>query len=218
MLPVKVRGRPRKSIDSELLNAAAAEFLAHGYEAASIDAIAAAAASTKPALYRRYAGKQALFEAALLHMVKDFEIDLDYLHSDERPPEVVLLELAQFFHRHIGSPKVIAMSRLLVTEGPRFPELTVGLRQTVMQSYLPFLIAYFERLNKAGLVEIVDTTEAAVIFTTLTGKPFETLMGVKLKRTQVQAHLRELVRFFLAGYGYRFEAGTDEKPALRKKG
>ncbi len=215
MLGAKTRGRPRKSIDTELLNAAAEEFLAHGFEAANIDAIAAAAASTKPALYRRYSSKQALFEAALLHLAKDFEIDLAYLSSDARPPDVVLLELAQFFHRHISSSKVTAMSRLLITEGARFPELTIGLRKTVMQSYLPHTIAYFERLNKAGLTAIGDTTEAAIIFTTLTGKPFETLMGVKIKRGQVLAHLRELVRFFLAGYGYRF---AEAAPARRKKG
>ncbi|MDB6062903.1 MAG: putative TetR family transcriptional regulator [Verrucomicrobiaceae bacterium] len=209
----KNRGRPRKSIDAELLNAAAEEFLAHGYEAANIDTIAAAAASTKPALYRRYSSKKTLFEAAMLHLAKDFEIDLSYLTDEKQTPEDVLLELAQFFHRHIGSAKVLAMSRLLIIEGVRFPTLTVTLRKTVMQSYLPYLIEYFERLNQAGLTRIGDTTEASVIFTTLTGGPFERLLGVKIKRAEVTAHLIELVRFFLAGYGYQI-ANKDGDAAL----
>src|SRR5690606_40147217 len=86
----KTRGRPRKLIDVDLLSAAATEFLAHGYEAASLDTIAAAAGSTKPALYRRYAGKEALFEAVLRHLASEFEIDLSYLEarSEEHTSEL----------------------------------------------------------------------------------------------------------------------------------
>jgi|SRR5690606_34302194 len=198
----KTRGRPRKLIDVDLLSAAATEFLAHGYEAASLDTIAAAAGSTKPALYRRYAGKEALFEAVLRHLASEFEIDLSYLEADQRAPETVLLELAEFYHRHIGSPRVQAMTRLLISENMRFKALTIAFRKRVMQAYLPQLKAYFERLNEAGVVGIRDVDAAAVIFTTLTGGPFEQMLGVKIKRSEVGAHLRELVRFFLAGYGY----------------
>ena len=211
MSAVKLRGRPRKSIDSDLLNAAADEFLAHGYEAASLDAIAAAAGSTKPALYRRYAGKESLFEAVLRHLAAEFEIDLAHLAIDRRAPETVLLELAEFYHRHIGSPRVQAMTRLLISENIRFRSLTIGFRKRVMQGYLPQLKAYFERLNQSGLVRIADVDAAAIIFTTLTGGPFEQMLGVKIKRTQVAEHLRELVRFFLAGYGYSANARSLER-------
>jgi AcrR family transcriptional regulator len=51
--------------DEALLDAARAVFSASGFEAASMDAIAAAAGATKPTLYGRFDSKKALYEQAV---------------------------------------------------------------------------------------------------------------------------------------------------------
>lgn len=198
----KNRGRPRKAIDEALLSAAAEEFLAHGYDAASLDSIAGAAATTKPALYRRYVNKQALFEAALYHLAEGFDLDFSALIEDRRPPEAVLLDLAQAFFAHQSSPRVLAMARLAIGDGSRFPALMPMVRQAIMRGYLTHLVAYLARLDSERVVRIPDPEAAAVIFTTLTGGVFERLLGVEPEPAAVQPYLAELVRFFLSGYGY----------------
>jgi AcrR family transcriptional regulator len=57
--------RRRAHTDDELLDAARAEFAARGYEAASMDGIAARAGSTKPTLYRRFTSKRGIYERAV---------------------------------------------------------------------------------------------------------------------------------------------------------
>jgi len=54
-------------------------------------------------------------------------------------------------------------------------------------------------------VQIPNTLDAAIIFLTLAGRTHERLMGVQLTQEQVEPHLREIVRFFLAGYAPRPE-------------
>lgn len=198
-MSVKPRGRPRKELDVALLEAAAAEFLEHGYTDANIERIAAAGNTTKPALYRRYPSKEALFEATLSHLAKDFELDLSFLNPT-RPVEDALYDLARLFYDKLGSAKVISMTRLSAFTSTRFPELILAYRAEVMKGFMGPLTAYFQWLNDQEVVRMRDTLDAAIIFTTLTGRPHERLMGVVMPEEKVEPHLRELVRFFLAGY------------------
>ena len=54
------------SIDPRILDSARREFLARGFEGASLQSICADAGVTTGALYKRYKGKADLFEAARL--------------------------------------------------------------------------------------------------------------------------------------------------------
>jgi AcrR family transcriptional regulator len=179
-----------------------AEFLKHGYADANVDRIAAACGSSKPALYRRYASKELLFEAALEHFARYFPPDLSFLDPDA-PADDVLYRAARLFYDKLGSPQVLASTRLGAAESVRFPALILRFRQQVMDGFIPQLMAYFEQLHAKGLVRIDDLQEAAIIFTTLTGRPYDRVMGAAVPPRRLPAHLRELVRFFLAGYAPR---------------
>jgi AcrR family transcriptional regulator len=63
-VPVELSRRPLHS-DDALLDAARAVFSRLGFEAASMDAIAAEAGATKPTLYGRFGSKKELYEAAV---------------------------------------------------------------------------------------------------------------------------------------------------------
>ena len=64
--------------DDVLLDAARSVFSASGYEAASMDAIAAAAGATKPTLYGRFGSKKTLYEKAV---ARDAEALIEHLFS-----------------------------------------------------------------------------------------------------------------------------------------
>ncbi|MBS7843199.1 TetR/AcrR family transcriptional regulator [Pseudomonas fluorescens] len=201
-MSAKPKGRPRREMDEALLEAAASEFLEFGYTDANLGRIAEAGQTTKPALYRRFPSKELLFEAVLAHISKDFELDLGFL-LDDRPTPELLYELARLFYDKLGTPRVMAMPRLGAHESVRFPQLIINFREAVMSGFMTQLTGWFDRLNTQGIVQMANTLDAAIIFSTLAGRTHERLMGVQLAQEQVEAHLREIARFFLAGYAPR---------------
>ena len=64
---------PDRSIDPRLLSAAKNEFLKKGYKMSSLAEICRAAGVTTGALYKRYAGKEALFSALVADTIRDME-------------------------------------------------------------------------------------------------------------------------------------------------
>ena len=64
---------PDRSIDPRLLSAAKNEFLKKGYKMSSLAEICRAAGVTTGALYKRYAGKEALFSALVEDTIRDME-------------------------------------------------------------------------------------------------------------------------------------------------
>jgi AcrR family transcriptional regulator len=74
-------GRPTaervEAIDRNILAAAREAFLAFGFEAASMEAIAAAARVSKSTLYSRYAAKDALLRAVVEVQIADWQAERD---------------------------------------------------------------------------------------------------------------------------------------------
>lgn len=65
--------RPDHSLDPLILESARAEFLEKGFEKASLKEICAKAQVTTGALYKRYSGKEALFQAVVADTVADLQ-------------------------------------------------------------------------------------------------------------------------------------------------
>lgn len=127
-------GRPARAIAERLpqhiVAVARAEFLTHGYGATSIEAIARLAGVSKRTLYERFANKRALFGAVVQSLIGEL-----------RPPSSVpLIEGSDLpaILRHLGilileaalQPSALALYRLLIAEGQRFPELALVLAQS----------------------------------------------------------------------------------------
>ena len=70
--------RPDTSIDPRIMDSAREEFLALGFERASLKSICQRAGVTTGALYKRYAGKEELFRA----VVADTVADLDAVYEE----------------------------------------------------------------------------------------------------------------------------------------
>lgn len=112
------RGRPseaeRQQIDARVIEAAFDIFRAHGFEAARMDRVAAAAGITKMSLYRRFPGKaELLAEVILRHSAQ--------LHADSTPiPDVAdpiasLQTLMWRYRERISADKMLALQRLALT-------------------------------------------------------------------------------------------------------
>ena len=66
---VSTRRRRGRALEAALLDAAWAEVTATGYDAFTIDAVAARASTSRAVLYRRWPRKQDLVHAAIVHVV-----------------------------------------------------------------------------------------------------------------------------------------------------
>src|SRR5687768_18273723 len=87
--PARLTDRKRAAI----LDAAVAEFRHSGYEATSMDRIAASAGVSKRTVYNHFPSKEALFAQILLQLWERSVEGLDLTYRSDRPLRAQLLEL-----------------------------------------------------------------------------------------------------------------------------
>jgi AcrR family transcriptional regulator len=95
-----------------LIDAAARQFAARGFEATSMDDIAREAGAGKPTLYRYFAGKDALFEAVFVDALDTLEARLDVAEATAGGHAETLLAmlrpLAAMFREHVVSLRALS--------------------------------------------------------------------------------------------------------------
>ncbi len=157
-------GRPTlqdASLKSERLMTVATDyFVEHGFNGATIDAIAHAADMGKQAVYTRFTDKERLFNA-VIQRLKEKAVFTEMPPDDGSP-------VAQGLPRRIGAiledanrPYSITVSKLAMREGRRFPELVPLMLEGTAERYTRPLAAYLEARKAAGEIRQIDTLEAA---------------------------------------------------------
>jgi len=120
-------GRPSREeaerIGDSILTTATEMFLAQGYGATSIEAIAQRLGIAKRTFYSRFKDKAALFEAVVHHIVDRLKPpDMAHLFVGGTLEEI-LLRVGQLALDAAISPNALALQSLVLTESSRFPEL-----------------------------------------------------------------------------------------------
>lgn len=138
------RGRPTadraQAIDACIRASALAVFLEAGFEAASMDAIAARAPVSKGTLYARYESKQQLFRAVMEEELERMSAEAganDHLLPAELGPR--LRYHAQTLFETFRRPRFRAFGSLIDTAVRTFPELEVDWQELGTGRYLRFL-------------------------------------------------------------------------------
>jgi AcrR family transcriptional regulator len=143
--PPRRRGRPRSEpAHRALLEAALREFVARGYEAMSLEAIATAAGVSKLTLYRRWDSKLALV-LELLHELSD-ETPMEDQGSLEEDLRVLLREA---YRAGTASPAGQIMPRF-VAEIASHPELLEVYQAEILRPRLQRLSALIARARDRG--------------------------------------------------------------------
>jgi TetR/AcrR family transcriptional regulator, mexJK operon transcriptional repressor len=124
-------GRPTAEAAAQLeptiLDAATTAFLANGYAATTIEAIARASGVAKRTIYARWSGKAALFRAALQRLMgKWLSTPGDWAEAPDI--EAALNGAAARALAVALTPEAVALNRLMIAESSRFPELPVMMR------------------------------------------------------------------------------------------
>src|SRR5664279_1148842 len=126
MPQVRRGGRPSRAASEQLgeriLDAATQMFLAQGFGATSIDALAQQLRMSKRTFYHRFPNKEALFAAVVHRIIQRLRPPPDIPLVEGADVETVLERLASMILNAAASPQAIALHRLIVAESTRFPE------------------------------------------------------------------------------------------------
>lgn len=140
----------------QVLDAAEQLFLAHGYGAVSMDAVARAAAVSKATLYAHFAGKDQLFativgERGLTLMLEDS------LFPDRAADLRAALEaIGQRVLRFMLRERTLSIYRIAIAESGRFPELGHAFFSNGPQRFCGRVRGWLAMQQQAGLVRDAD--------------------------------------------------------------
>lgn len=129
-------------IESAILNAATRLFLANGYDATSMVAVAVAAGVSKRTLYARYGTKEALMNGVIQDRVKQWAAAAG--ENDVNLPEDFkerMVRHAQTLAHALGGTEVREFDRLIQSTSSRFPEFARAFHDLGYQYELEFLAA-----------------------------------------------------------------------------
>ena len=114
-----------KAKEQEVLDVATAYFLKHGYQGASINAMARSSGISKESIYRYFSSKKQLFEAVIGRELADYRNVLSRLDTTLTTVDLraALLAVANTILGVITTDRTLALRRLIFEEARRSPEL-----------------------------------------------------------------------------------------------
>jgi TetR/AcrR family transcriptional regulator of autoinduction and epiphytic fitness len=141
-----------------LIAAAERVFCKRGYHAATMDDVAAAARISKRTLYQLVESKEELFTALLARHRKPFEFSVE---TEGRAVQDVLHDMLSGWARHVLSPPLVALLRLIMAEYIHGKTLSRLLDRESDKPCRDALQGYFAALHAQGRLFLVDPEEAA---------------------------------------------------------
>lgn len=153
-----------------LLRAAEAAFTERGYDAATMEQIAQIAGMSKKTLYQAFPDKNNIFTELIteLDIFPDARTEAETSHDDpETELHLRLCALAQY----ILSPRQIMLTRLMISQAGRLPDLPASFHAKVMTKGFTYIFHSTARLTAQSASLPTERTEA------LTGVLISVLLG-----------------------------------------
>jgi TetR/AcrR family transcriptional regulator, mexJK operon transcriptional repressor len=150
-----------------ILHAATTLFLRDGYQATSMDQIAAAASVSKQTVYKQFADKQTLFRDIVTSTVAEVADPVAQQVASLTSSgdlEASLRDLARRLVAQVIQPRVMQLRRLVIAEAGRFPDLGRLFYQRGPGRTIDALAAAFESLAARGALQLEDPQLAAEHF------------------------------------------------------
>lgn len=190
-----------------VLDAAIQSFLQRGYGGTSIDLVARDAGVARRTIYNQFNGKEALFEASIRRVWRDFPV-LDITRD-----EAAMADPAQGLTR-IGlavadfwAPSVaVALLRMVIAESTAFPDLTRRFMAAGKEPAMRALVDYLQGCERRKTLALDDAVRSAKQFLGLINEPLlwlrvigaETGTPEPAERKRV---VKEAVSIFMKAYG-----------------
>lgn len=195
------RSRPRgETRRAQILDAATAVFLEHGYAGATIDLIVARAGASKATIYSFFGGKEGLFSATVDERADAILAGFPDIEIGEIDVRSALADIARQYMSVVMSPDAIGFYRLILAEGPRSPALVESFYRVGPDRVTARLAKALRTWARHGRICTVDADRVAtqffdvvrgeLHFRALAGLPPENLDAV------IESNIRHAVRTF----------------------
>jgi AcrR family transcriptional regulator len=203
----RAAGRPTRDdatlIHARILDAALAEFLAHGFGAASIEGIARTARVNKDTIYRQFGAKEQLYRESVARAQARMGQALGeqlFAQPDDVPG--TLAGVMRHLHRTFTTPDARRMVSMTVTQAALFPDLAADAK-TSTREYLQPLEDYLAALQCTGTIDIDQPHEAAHLLATVALGGVRFLFETTLYGTELDEYVSQRLTVLLRGWNYR---------------
>ncbi len=163
-------GRRGDVLHEHILDTAKVVFSEYGFERTSMDAIAAAAATSKRSLYAHFPNKDALFLACIERSHELFQGRLPAPARDAADVEDAVARYCARFRVLLGYAPIVRMCRLGVAEAQRLPKAAARIQETFVKAPQACLAAYFAArldLSEAEAGRLAERVLGVTVFPTL---------------------------------------------------
>jgi TetR/AcrR family transcriptional repressor of mexJK operon len=144
-----------------IMQAAKALFLEHGFGAVSMDQIAKKAGVSKATVYAHFTSKEKLFaEMVFAACASEWNGEIPGLTS-ESDIRGILEDVLRIVVGYLLSPEPLSVYRIIIAEGPRFPDLPKAFFGNGPLPMIRKLSSFFSEANHLGLLSVPDTRLAA---------------------------------------------------------
>jgi TetR/AcrR family transcriptional regulator, mexJK operon transcriptional repressor len=190
-----------------ILDTARQMFLERGYDATSLDDVAAATGVSKTTVYNNFEDKEGLFRAVVLSVTERAEQIISELGATlggDEPVAERLTAVARALAYGVLNPAVVQLRRLAISEAVRFPDIVTAYWDGGPARTLALLTKSFTQMAAQGELDTDDPAAAAALFAyaVLGLYQDQALLqpGLPLARADLDEHVRKMVGAFLRAY------------------
>jgi AcrR family transcriptional regulator len=179
-------------------------FLAHGYDASSMDLVAAEVGVTKKTVYNHFPSKEALFKAVTASLCDEIAGTFNEGGAASERLEEGLAHFCRTFITTLALTPGREIYRLAIGLGHRFPEFGRALSQLGVQSMQAALVDYLAQHGAAGRLRVEDPAAAAeYLLGTMLVVVHRSLCGVDVAvdSPEMECFIKGSVAAFCRAYG-----------------
>ncbi|HEY4163080.1 MAG TPA: TetR/AcrR family transcriptional regulator [Dongiaceae bacterium] len=151
--------RPEKS--NLIIEAAGQLFLEQGYGAVSMDQIAKVAGVSKATVYAHFESKDRLFAAVIQTGCSAYAEGIVPAIMELVDIRESMTRIAAGIESFLLAPKTLGIYRVIIAEGPRFPELVQAFVNSGPLPFLKLLTDFFQRAHDRKMLKVPNPRLAA---------------------------------------------------------
>jgi TetR/AcrR family transcriptional repressor of mexJK operon len=190
-----------------ILDTARQMFLERGYDATSLDDVAAASGVSKTTVYNNFEDKEGLFSAVVLSVTERAEqiiSELGATLSGDEPVAGRLTAVARALAYGVLNPAVVQLRRLAISEALRFPGIVTAYWDRAPARTLALLTESFTQMAAQGELDTDDPAAAAALFAYAVLGLYQDQALLQpsrpLVRADIDEHVEKMVTAFLRAY------------------
>jgi TetR/AcrR family transcriptional repressor of mexJK operon len=196
---------------AQVMEAGSRLFTEHGFGAVSMDQVAKVAGVSKATVYAHFQSKEQLFVAIVRAACLSYAQNVMPEVRDAPDMRAALTRIGRSIAGFLTSPRTMAIYRVIVAEGPRFPELARRYYETGPRNFKRLLTRYLSDAAAKGQLKIDDPRLASEQFCAMVRGPLYMQVLLNLQddpdSLSADAVINGAVEVFLRSYG------PDSRPA-----